>query len=329
MSELHDMEMRAIYGAVLNELMDKNPAVMCLEADLGKASGTNPAVIAAHPDHFVNAGVAEANMIGIGAGLAIEGRIPFCASFSCFASRRVYDQIYLSVAYANTNVKIVGTAPGITQGPNGGTHMDFQDLAIMRVMPNLHVYSPCDVYELRSMMHHMAKIKQPVYMQLVRSKVKKVFDADYVFNPEQAVILREGTDVTLVSTGYMTQFAVEVADQLQEEGISVELLHYGSVKPFDIETLVTSARKTGAVVTVENQSIIGGLGGAVCETLAERWPVQVRRLGIPDQVGEVATEQYLFDKHGFGPVHIASACRELAGNATEVRSKERMESLIE
>lgn len=313
MNDLHEKEMRAVYGAVLNELMGENPAVMCLEADLGKASGTNPAVLAAHPAHFVNAGVAEANMIGVGAGLAIEGRIPFCASFSCFASRRVYDQIYLSVAYANTNVKIIGTAPGITQGPNGGTHMDFQDLAIMRVMPNLHVYSPCDVYELRAMMRHMAGLKQPTYMQLVRSQVDKVMEDNYTFEPGKAVVLRKGTDVTLVSTGYMTQFAVKVVDQLKAEGISVELLHCGSVKPLDTDALIASAKKTGAVVTVENQSIIGGLGGAVCETLSENCPAKVKRLGIQDQFGEVATEQYLFNKHGFGPEHIKAACRQILG----------------
>ena len=313
MSELHDMEMRAVYGATLSELIDENPAIMCLEADLSKASGTNPKVAEAHPDNFVNAGVAEANMIGIGAGLAIEGKIPFCASFSCFSSRRVYDQIYLSVAYANTNVKIVGTAPGITQGPNGGTHMDFQDLALMRVMPNLHVYSPCDVYELRSVMRHMAGNVQPTYMQLVRSKVGKVFDGTRTFDPERAVTIREGGDVTLVSTGYMTRFAVDAAADLASEGLAVELLHYPSIKPFDADTLTASAAKTGGVVTVENHSIIGGLGGAVCEVLGERHPTPVKRLGIPDRFGEVATEPYLFDKHGFGPEHIKAACREMAG----------------
>jgi transketolase len=312
MSELHDMEMRAVYGQTLIELINGNPNVMCLEADLSKASGTNPAVADAHPDNFVNAGVAEANMIGIGAGLAIEGKIPFCASFSCFSSRRVYDQVYLSVAYANTNVKIVGTAPGITQGPNGGTHMDFQDLAIMRVMPNLHVYSPADVYELQAMMRHMAQTTQPTYMQLVRPRVGKVFGPGCAFEPGKAVRVREGADVTLVSTGYMTWFAVEVADALAGEGIGVDLLHCPSVKPLDSEAVITSAAKTGAVVTVENQSIIGGLGGAVCELLAERQPTPVKRLGIPDQFGEVATEPYLFDKHGFGPAHIAAACRDMA-----------------
>lgn len=315
MEDLHNMEMRAVYAAVLNELIEKNPQVMCVEADLSKASGTNPTVSEKHPENFVNVGVAEANMIGVSAGLAIEGKIPFSASFSCFASRRVYDQVYLSVAYANTNVKIVGTAPGITQGPNGGTHMDFQDLAIMRVMPNLHVYSPCDVYELRAMMRKMAVTVQPTYMQLVRSKVDKVFDENCTFEPGKSVVLREGTDVTLVSTGYMTQFAVAVADQLKEEGLSVEVLHCGSIKPFDTEALLRSAKKTGAVVTVENQNIIGGLGGVVSETLSENYPVKVKRLGIPDQVGEVASEEYLFNKHKFGPSFIAEACRTMSAKS--------------
>jgi len=309
--ELHEKEMRAVYGETLIELMNENENVMCLEADLSKATGTNPKVFQIHPDKFVNVGVAEANMIGIGAGLASEGKIPFCASFSCFASRRVYDQITISVAYANNNVKIVGTAPGITQGPNGGTHMCFQDLAIMRAMPNMHVYSPCDVYELKAMMKHMASHKQPTYMQLVRPKVGKVFDESYQFNPNKAVVLLKGTDVTIVSTGYMTHFTPVAAAELAKKGIKAELLHYPSVKPFDMQTLIKSAQKTGAVVTVENQNIIGGLGGAVCEVLSENYPVPVKRLGVPDQFGEVATEDYLLNKHGFGVKHIVEACEKL------------------
>jgi len=312
----HDMEMRFVYGETLNELIDENPNVICLEADLSKASGTNPTLPSRHPANFLNVGVAEANMVSIAAGLASEGKIPFCASFTCFASRRVYDQITISVAYANMNVKIVGSSPGVTAGPNGGTHMCFQDLAIMRAMPNMHVYSPCDALELRSVLRYMASTRQPTYMQLVRHQVAKIFDAEYAFNPERAVPLREGRDVTLVSTGYMTQFALPVADELRREGVSVELLHYPSVKPFDAATLVASAQKTRAVVTVENQSILGGLGGAVCEVLSEQCPTRVVRLGVPNQFGEVASEQYLFDKHGFGPTHIAAACRRLAAEKT-------------
>ena len=315
--ELHEKEMRAVYGETLADVMSENPNVCCVEADLCKASGTNPPVVNAHPDRFLDVGVAEANMVSIGAGLASEGKIPFCATFTCFAGRRVYDQVYLCVAYGNNNVKLVGTSPGITAGPNGGTHMCFQDLAIMRVMPNLHVYSPCDPYELRAFVRHMVANEQPTYMQLVRPKVGKVFDDSYSFDPNRAVTLREGKDVTLVSTGYMTQFTVGVVEELAQEGLDVELLHYPSVKPYDEQTLIESATRTGGVVTVENQSVIGGLGGAVCEVLAETHPTPVKRLGVPDQFGEVASEQYLFDKHGFGPRHIAQACRQMAGRAQE------------
>lgn len=310
---LHDQEMRFVYAETLNELMAENPDVLCLEADLSKATGTNPRVVEPNPSHFVNFGVAEANMVSAAAGLASEGKIPFAATFTCFASRRVYDQITISVAYANNNVKIVGTSPGVTAGPNGGTHMCFQDLAIMRAMPNMHVYSPCDAYELQAVVRYMATTHQPTYMQLIRGQVGAVFDQSVTFSPDRAAKLRDGSDVTLVSTGYMTQFTVGVAETLAAEGIAVDLLHYPSVKPFAADALVASASKTSGVVTVENQSNVGGLGGAVCEVLSEQCPTRVKRLGVPDQFGEVASEEYLFEKHGFGPAHIAAACRELAG----------------
>jgi transketolase len=208
-------------------------------------------------------------------------------------------------------VKIVGSAPGLTQGSNGGTHMCFLDLALMRVMPNMHVYSPCDAYELRAVMRHMAKTKQPTYMQLVRYRVPGVFDENCVFDPNRARVMREGADVTLVTTGYMVPYVLKAADELATQGIKAEVLHYPSVKPFDADTLVASAQKTGSVVCVENQSTLGGLGGAVCETLSERHPVRVKRLGVPDKFGEVATEDYLFEKHGFGINHIVLAAKNM------------------
>jgi transketolase len=313
-TNLHDQEMRFVYGQILNELIHENRNVFCLESDLSKATGTNPTVLNVNPDNFINVGVAEANMIGIAAGLATEGKIPFCTSFCCFATRRVYDQITISVAYANTNVKIVGAGPGVTQGANGGTHMCFQDLAIMRAMPNMRVFSPCDVYELRSVMHYMAKTFGGMYLQLIRPKMPAIFDDTYKFQPEKARRLTEGTAVSLISTGYMTHFALQSAKELANEGINVDLLHCPSIKPFPVEDVVASAKKTGAVVTVENQNIIGGLGSAVCETLAEHRPVRVKRLGVPDEFGEVATENYLFSKHGFGKTHIRDACREFLGH---------------
>jgi len=314
LNTLHEQEMRFAYAHVLNELIAGNRNVYCLESDLSKASGTNPIVLNANPENFVNIGVAEANMIGVAAGLATEGKIPFCASFCCFATRRVYDQITLSVAYANTNVKIVGTGPGVTQGPNGGTHMCFQDLAIMRAMPNMQIFSPCDVYELRSLMHYMTKTFGGMYMQLLRQRLPAIFDTTYEFQPGKARRLAEGRDVTLISTGYMTHFALQAVQELAAEKIGVDLLHCPSIKPLPVDDIVASAKKTGVVVTVENQNIVGGLGSAVCETLAERCPVKVKRLGVPDEFGEVATENYLFNKHGFGKTHIIGTCREIIGN---------------
>ncbi|MDR1493709.1 MAG: hypothetical protein LBT05_13460 [Planctomycetaceae bacterium] len=312
LKNLYEQEIRFVYGQVMNELIEKNPNVFCLEADLSKASGTNPIVLNEHPKNFINIGVAEANMIGVAAGLTADGKIPFCATFCCFATRRVYDQITISVAYANNNVKIIGTGPGITQGANGGTHMCFQDIAIMRAMPNMQVFTPCDAYETRSVLHYMAENYGGMYMQLLRQQLPAVFDESYQFQPGKARKLRDGNHVTLVSSGYMTHFALKAADELAKEGIGVDLLHCPSIKPFPEDDLIESVRKTNAAATVENQNIIGGLGGAVCETLSERYPVRVKRLGVPDRFGEIATEEYLFEKHGFGTEHIKQSCRELA-----------------
>ncbi|MDR3234612.1 MAG: transketolase family protein [Planctomycetaceae bacterium] len=310
----HELELRFVYGHVLNELISRNKNVYCLEADLSKASGTNPLVLQEHPANFINAGVAEANMLGLAAGLAVEGKIPFCATFCSFASRRIYDQITISVAYADTNVKIVGTGPGITQGPNGGTHMCFQDLAIMRAMPNIRIFSPCDAFELRAVLHFMAAHYGGMYLQLLRMKHPAVFDADYVFEEGKAKRLAEGNAVTLITTGYTTHLARPAVLSLQKDGIAADWLHCPCIKPFPVEDVVASAKKTGTVVTVENQNIIGGLGGAVCETLAEHYPVYLKRLGVPDKFGEIASEEYLLNKHGFNTEHIISACKESVQN---------------
>ena len=303
---LHDREMRQVYADTLIDLISKNPNVMVLEADLSKSSGT-PSVGERYPDNFIDVGIAEANMMGVAAGLSTCGKVPFCATFSPFASRRAYDQVTISIAYSKRNVKIVGTAPGVTTTANGGTHMCFQDLAIMRAMPGMTVLSPCDVYELRSMMHWMAQTQGPMYMQLLRLKEPKIFDEDYVFVPGKAVRLREGTTATIVTTGYTTRWAIDAAQALEQQGVSVDLLHYPTVKPFDAESLITSARKTGYVVTVENQNILGGLGGAVCEVLSEHLPTKVTRLGVNDVFGEVATEDYLLNKHRFSAKDIMAA----------------------
>jgi transketolase len=192
--KLYDKELRAVYTDTIIELMTENSNVVCLEADLGKSSGTVPRVWEAFPDRFFDVGVAEANMMSISAGLANEGMVPFCATFTPFATRRAYDQITISIAYAENPVKIVGTAPGVTTAKNGATHMCFQDLAIMRAMPNMRVYCPADVYELRSMVRYMAASKKPEYMQLIREVHPPIFDESYEFDPHQARVLDQGSD---------------------------------------------------------------------------------------------------------------------------------------
>ena len=309
--KLHEKEMRAVYADTLIELMTENSNVVCLEADLGKSSGTVPRVWDAFPDRFFDVGVAEANMMSISAGLANEGMVPFCATFTPFATRRAYDQITISIAYAENPVKIVGTAPGVTTAKNGATHMCFQDLAIMRAMPNMRVYCPADVYELRSMVRYMAASKKPEYMQLIREIKPAIFDESYEFDPHQARVLDEGSDVTVVTTGLTTIFAREAIGTLKQEGIQAEHIHYPSVKPFDVETLLASVKKTNAVVTAENQNVIGGLGGAVCEVLAEHYPAKVKRLGAQDRFGEVGDVPYLSETLGFSARDIANACREM------------------
>ena len=313
----HEKEMRLVYAQTLNDLIEKDPNVFCLEADLSKASGTSPEVLSRHPQNFINCGVQEANMIGVAAGMAREGQIPFCASFTAFATRRVYDQITVSVAYANNNVKIVGTSPGITQGPNGGTHMCFQDLAIMRAMPNMHVYSPADANELRAVLLDMAGRKQPTYLQLIRPRMPKIFEAGLPFRPASGVApaRRAGRHPGRhgIHDAHRLRGRTRARGRRDSRWTCCIIRRSSPSMP---RRLIESARRTGAVVTVENQNVIGGLGGAVCEVLGEHHPVKVKRLGVPDRFGEVAEPDYLFDKHGFGPKQIAQACREMASADT-------------
>lgn len=295
--ELHKKELRNVYSETLVELARNNTDICVCEADLMAATGT--AIFKEKfPDRFFNFGVAEANMVAAAAGLSTTGKIPFCSTFTPFLARRAYDQITISVAYAKNNVKLVGTDPGITAGTNGGTHMCFQDLAIMRVMPNMVVLSPADAYELEAAVKWMAKYHGAVYMQLIRDRMPKIFDSSYSFKLGKAVKLTEGNDITIISTGYMTSIVKTIVEKIITQGVSTEHLHYPSIKPFDADSLITSCKKTDKVIVVENQNILGGLGGAVCECLSTTYPAKVVCMGIPDCFGEVGTYDYLLEKHG-------------------------------
>lgn len=301
---------RDAYGEVLAELGAENVDVVVLDADL--SGSTKTAVFAKKfPERFFNMGIAEANMIGTAAGLAAAGKIPFASTFAIFAVGRAWEQVRQSVAYPRANVKIVATHSGITVGEDGGSHQSVEDIAIMRAVPNMTVIVPADGIETKLAIRAAAAYKGPVYVRLGRNKVKTIFTADYGFSIGKGCVLREGSDLTFVSTGLMTAQALVAAEMLQERGVSARVLHLATIKPLDEDLLIDAARETGAVVTAEEHSIIGGLGGAVAELLAERCPVPVKRIGIKDRFGLSGKAEELLKFFDLTPENLIEAAKEV------------------
>jgi transketolase len=302
------MQMRAVYAEELGKLMERDPKVVLLDADLGKASGTL-GLRARFPDRIFDCGVAEQNMASIAAGLASYGFKPWIESFTPFAARRICDQIAISICYAGMNVRIVGTDPGITAELNGGTHMSVEDVGVLRSIPGLVIFEPVDEAQLRAALPVLDAYEGPVYIRLVRSEQPNIFPMDYRFDLFKADLLREGKDLTLCVSGFLTKDCLEAAEELEAEGIACEVLNLHTIKPLDRETVIASARRTGAVLTVENHNIIGGLHAAVLEALArERIPVWA--VGIEDRFGEVGRLPYLKQALGLTKEHIIEAARE-------------------
>lgn len=305
-------EMRAVYAETLVELGAKNKGIVLLEADLMKASGTG-LFQAAYPARTFDVGVAEANMVGVAAGLSAEGKIPFAATFGCFATRRVFDQFFVSCAYARLNVKLVGTDPGVSAAFNGGTHMPFEDLALMRAVPGIAVLEPSDAASLRGLVAAAAERKGSVYMRLHRKAVPDLYPAGEKFEIGKAKLLREGKHVAIVALGsIMVNEALKAAELLAKEGIEASVVDALSVKPLDAELVLREARKCGAVVTAENHQASGGLGSAVAELLAETGAARLARIGVKDEFGEVGTQDYLQDRFGLRAADIAGAAKALA-----------------
>ena len=305
-------EMRAVYAETLVELGAKNKDIVLLEADLMKASGTGP-FQAAYPERTFDVGVAEANMVGVAAGLSAEGKIPFAATFGCFATRRVFDQFFVSCAYARLNVKLVGTDPGVSAAMNGGTHMPFEDLALMRAVPGIAALEPSDAASLRGLVAAAAERKGSVYMRLHRKAVPDLYPAGEKFEIGKAKLLREGKHVAIVALGsIMVNEALKAAELLAKEGIEASVVDALSVKPLDAELVLREARKCGAVVTAENHQVSGGLGSAVAELLAETGAARLARIGVKDEFGEVGTQDYLQDRFGLRAANIAEAAKALA-----------------
>lgn len=289
---------RAEYGKTLVELGKKNPNIVALDADL--SCSTQTAMFGKEfPERFFNMGIAEQDAMTTAAGLSTTGKIPFVSTFAMFATGRAWEQIRNSICYPRFNVKIVATHGGITVGEDGASHQALEDIAIMRDIPNMMVIVPADCTETREVIKFAAEYDGPVYIRLARTNVPNLFDPEtYKFDPKKALVVKEGKDVALVTNGETLVEALDCAQLLENDGISAEIIHMPVVKPVDAQTLVKSAKKTNHVITIENHSIIGGLGSAVCETLCENYPVKVKRIGINDQFGQSGEQRELMNFYG-------------------------------
>ena len=302
-------EPREGYARALIELGQQHDDVFVLDADCAKSNYTNR-FLDEFPDRFFNMGIAECDIVGTAAGMAALGKVPFANAYANFLTGRGYDQVRISVAYSGRNVKIVGHNAGTSAAQEGATHLPLEDIGLMRAIPDMTVIVPADSCEMEKAVRAAYEYDGPVYLRVGKLKVPDVTTADTPFEIGKAIRFREGSDVTLISTGNMLFETLKAAEILTEKGVSAEVLHMHTVKPIDSEAIAESARKTGAVVTVEEHSILNGLGSAVAETLCEKYPVPLRRVGTKDVFGLSGTMDELMDYFGLRAEPIAATALE-------------------
>lgn len=296
---------REAFGRKLLELGQQNSNIVVLDADLSCSTQTK-FFAKEYPERFFNVGIAEQNLVSTASGLALTGKIPFAATFAVFATGRTYDQIRTSVCYPKANVKIIGTHGGITVGEDGATHQALEDVSLMRGLPNMTVIVPGDCKECEQAIEFAANHVGPVYIRLSRNNLADIYPTNYEFDSTKAVVLREGKDLTIVSNGDVLAEVCKAVNILDEHGIDVELISLPVVKPLDSNTIITSAKKTGFVVTVENHSIYGGIGSAVSEVLSEKFPTRVLRIGMNDSFGQSGTPNDLLKHYGLNAESIVN-----------------------
>lgn len=297
MSEVKKIATRESYGNALVELGAKHEEVVVLDADLAGATKTG-VFKKAFPERHIDCGIAEGNMMGIAAGLAATGKVPFASTFAMFAAGRAFEQVRNSIGYPHLNVKIGATHAGISVGEDGASHQCNEDLALMRTIPGMVIICPSDDVEARAAVRAAFEYEGPVYLRFGRLAVPVINDnPGYKFEIGKGVLLKEGSDVTIIAAGLCVNSALETAKKLEEEGVSAEVINIHTIKPLDKELVIASAKKTGKVVTVEEHSIIGGLGGAVCEALSEEAPTPVLRIGVKDTFGESGPAEALLKKY--------------------------------
>jgi transketolase len=305
-------EMRDVFGQTLVELGKAYPRMIVLDADLHTSSKAGY-FKAAYPDRFLQVGIAEQNLFGISAGLALEGFIPFPCTFAAFAARRALDQVAISICYPGLNVKIPGSYVGLPTSRAGASHNCIEDIAVMRALPNMRVADPGDNADMRAVMHTAMQTDGPVYFRVARYTFPDLFGIDHRFEWGKGELLRAGRDVTLFGTGMMTAFCMEAANLLEKDGIAAEVIHLASIKPIDRDLIAASAARTGCAVSAENATVIGGFGDAVAEVLAETAPVLLVRIGVRDRFVNSGGIGELFRIHGMLPEDIARAARQVMG----------------
>lgn len=307
MSNKTDMKQK--FNDTLLQLAREDPAVITINSDSQKVSGT-AGFAREFPDRSFNVGIAEANMTSVAAGFATFGKMPVINSFTAFMTRRCFDQITISLAYAGLPAMLVGTNPGISSELNGGTHMSFEDVGIMRLLPGMTILEPADALQLEQMMREAIQSRKLTYLRLYRGLAPDLYQENYRYTPGKGDIMRFGKDVTIIGSGMTVAWCLEAADLLMQEGISAEVVNMHTIKPIDRDLVVEEAIKTKKIVTVENASILGGLGGAVAEAVSETFPVPVKRIGVADRFGEVGDLEYLKRTFGLDPLSICNSVLE-------------------
>ena len=304
---------RDAYGKALADLGSKNKKIVALDADLSQSTKTADFACSCS-ERFINVGIAEQNLMGMAAGIATTGKIPFASTFAVFAAGRAFEIIRNTICYPKLNVKVVATHAGLTVGEDGGSHQAIEDISLMRSIPNMTVIVPADGVETQKVIETVAAYDGPVYVRLGRAKIPVLFEDDYIFEIGKSHCLREGSDVTIIACGIMVEKALVAAEMLKSEGIEAEVINSASIKPFDEATLLKSVKKTGCVVTAEEHSVIGGLGSTVAEVLSCNHPAPVAMVGVKDVFGESGAPDELLEKYGLTAEAIYTAAKKIVKN---------------
>ena len=300
-----------VMGALVPEMLEKDPELIYLDADLMSCLGTAK-YGASHPDRAINVGIAESNMVGIAAGLAAAGFKPICHTFGPFASRRCFDQVFMSCGYAHNDITMIGTDPGVTAGYNGGTHMPFEDVAMYRALPGATIIDPADTAQIADIFPKLVELPGVKYVRFNRKSNDRVYEDGSEFEIGKGVVVREGKDVTIIACGYMVGKAMKAAEELAKKGIEATVIDMFTIKPLDEALVIEYAKKTGCVVVAENHNKIGGLFGAVSECLVQNCPVPVGYVAVEDEYGEVGPVDYLAERFGLTIEHIVEVAEKTA-----------------